>query len=155
MGFFVDPEGEGMTSSKTDDVEIERRRVLDDVAHRWSAACTPLRPADVAALYTKDALFFGGLPDLYAGRLAVTAYFEEYRSTLHSMTLTLRGGHLIGQGEDAFLFQGFADFLFNLPDGRQTRATLRATLALVRMRDLWLIRLHHFSPPPKKPPIPL
>lgn len=130
-------------------------RTLADIACRWSRASSPLRPAAIAELYTHDALFFGGLPDLYVGREGVAAYFSHYRDILSSIDLKLKGDHILPQSPEAFIFQGFAEFTFGLPDGRETFATLRATLGLVRTAGIWLIRLHHFSPPPERPPLPL
>jgi ketosteroid isomerase-like protein len=126
---------------------------LDEIAARWTAAATPLDPAALGALYTPDAVFFGGLPDHYVGRSGVERYFDFYRDMLASIAVRFSDMHCAGLGL-GLVCQGFADFTFGLVDGRTTFNRLRATLVLERGQDGWAIKLHHFSPPPEDTPVP-
>ena len=132
----------------------EAEEILSLAVGRWSDAASPLSPDAIAALYTPDALFFGGRPDHYIGRASVREYFESYRDMLASIKLTIRDAHFAEASDRFLLAQGTADFTFGLVDGRITLASLRATLALRRSDAGWMICLHHFSPPPEVPPVP-
>jgi uncharacterized protein (TIGR02246 family) len=128
---------------------------LEEVLKRWNLAARPYSPADLAAVYTDDALFFGGLPHHSVGRAQIEHYFRQYGDTLPWLRLEIRDEHVRQVSEGCLLFQGFAYFDFGLPDGRTTHNTLRATLGLKQASDgEWRIFLHHFSPPPLTPPIP-
>lgn len=132
----------------------EANEILRSVVGRWSDAANPLSPEKIAAVYSPDALFFGGRPDHYIGRASVRDYFETYRDILASIALEIRDVHFAEVGDRLLLAQGTADFNFGLLDGRSTFASLRATLALRRSDADWMICLHHFSPPPEVPPVP-
>ena len=107
----------------------------------------------MAALYTQDAVFFGGFPEHYVGREQVEAYFRSYKDVLASIELAF-SDIVSARAESMLLYQGFADFKFGLTDGRTTFNRLRATLILERVSTTWQIKLHHFSPPPSEPPVP-
>ena len=134
---------------------IEVLVLLREIEARWNAAAAPLDPVAIAAVYSQHALFFGGLPDHYVGRAEVERYFQHYVGMLTSISLTLRDMFICDAPEGMVLIQGFADFSFGLPDGRTTQASLRATLGMIREDEGWKISLHHFSPPPECPPVPL
>ena len=134
---------------------IEPLAVLREIEARWNAAAAPLNPAAIADIYSRRALFFGGLPDHYVGRTGVERYFQHYVGMLTSIKLTIRDECICDGPEGMALVQGFADFSFGLPDGRTTYATLRATLGMIREDGDWKVSLHHFSPPPERPPVPL
>jgi uncharacterized protein (TIGR02246 family) len=128
--------------------------LFPEIARRWSAAASPLDPDKLSALYTRDAMFFGGLPDHYVGREQVKRYFSHYVPILSSIELRLRDMAVL-TADRLTLGQGFADFTFTLPSGTTTFASLRATLGVVEQDGGWAICLHHFSPPPLVPPVPL
>jgi len=129
------------------------QRELVQIARLWTTAATPLKPGEIAALYTQDAVFFGGLPEHYVGREQVETYFNFYKDILASIELSFSDG-VASCTDSMLLYQGFADFRFGLVDGRTTFNRLRATLILERVSDTWQIKLHHFSPPPSEPPVP-
>lgn len=135
------------------DASIEMSALLR-VEERWNAAAEPLSPSNIAKIYIENALFFGGLPDHYVGRAEVERYFTHYVGMLSSISMKFREQHFTSL-QDAILVQGFVDFIFGLPDGRTTTTNVRATLVLVQQDNDWSIMLHHFSPPPDSPPVPL
>lgn len=131
------------------------RQALDSVIARWNKAATPYDAVALAACYTEDALFFGGLAELSAGRAEIEKYFFFYGDTLPWMKVRIIDEVYQQIGDDRLILQGFADFDFGLPDGRTTHNVLRATLGLKREADgVWRIFLHHFSARPTVPPIP-
>lgn len=132
----------------------QAEKALSQAVGRWNEAANPLSPESIAAVYTQDALFFGGRPDHYVGRASVREYFETYRDILASIKLAIRDVHFAEADHRFLLAQGVADFTFGLLDGRTTFASLRATLALRRPDADWMICLHHFSPPPEVSPVP-
>jgi ketosteroid isomerase-like protein len=50
--------------------------IVSSIMKRWGAAFTRLDAAALAALYSKNAFFFGSNPALYRGNDGVKAYFE-------------------------------------------------------------------------------
>jgi ketosteroid isomerase-like protein len=131
------------------------RAIFEHLISRWNAAASPLAPAALAGLYSKHALFFGGLPAQYVGRVAIEAYFSRYSGSILAMNFSLQEEHLSQSPSGALLMQGFAHFHFDLADQREAQSKLRATLVLDREDAEWKICLHHFSPPPERPPVPV
>jgi ketosteroid isomerase-like protein len=129
--------------------------IFSEVARQWSAAASPLDPESLSRLYTSDAVFFGGLPDHYVGRDQVKQYFSHYVPILSAIELVLREMVVVPVAGPLLLGQGFADFRFTLPSGKTTFNSLRATLGIIEREEGWGICLHHFSPPPLAPPVPL
>lgn len=127
--------------------------VLALVARQWSAAAAKWNPEALAALYTNDALFFGGRTSHSVGRREVLVYFESYTGMLAGAELSMRDQHVIAIEPRSFLAQGFADIGFTLLDGRRTSGVFRTTW-LLRDAAEPRIQLHHFSPRPEVPPIP-
>ncbi len=131
----------------------EMQRALAAVQDAWSKAGSPWNPDALAALYTSDALFFGGRAGHSVGREAVRSYFASYVGVIEQGRMVLADTHYLAIDSDCFLAQGYVDFAFTLSGGRETRSRLRATLLIVRTKDGWRIRQHHFSPTPDAPPL--
>jgi uncharacterized protein (TIGR02246 family) len=115
-------------------------------AHRWDAHA-------LTAIYTDDALFYGGRPGHSVGGPAIHAYFASYEGVIESATLTLVEQQFIHLAPDCFLAQGYGEFAFVLSGGRPSRSRLRTTLVVVLQQGAWKIRQHHFSTTPEAPPI--
>jgi uncharacterized protein (TIGR02246 family) len=130
------------------------RKILADIQVAWNTAASTWNPDAFAAIYTDDALFFGGRPDHSVGGAAIRAYFASYMGALESATLDLVDQHFLWLADDCFLAQGFGDFVFVLESGkRMSRARMRTTLVIAQDDGAWKIRQHHFSVPPESPPI--
>lgn len=126
---------------------------LRAVEHGWNAAALHWDTAGLAALYTDDAVFYGGRVGHSVGRAAIRAYFESYTAMFTSVRLALVEQELRGLGADYWLAQGYAAFEFDMKDGGSSEAKLRSTLVLVRRAEEWRILQHHFSATPAVPPI--
>jgi uncharacterized protein (TIGR02246 family) len=50
--------------------------IVSGIMKRWAAAFSTLDATALAALYSRNAFFFGSNPNLYSGRDGVRAYFE-------------------------------------------------------------------------------
>ena len=116
-------------------------------AHEWSAD-------KLAALYTKNAVLFGGRPNLSQGQDGVRAYYNSYVGILKSATLELVDQHIVELASDTYLAQGYGNFHFWLSGGKESDARMRTTLVLIRHDNRWRILGHHFSTIPEAPPIP-
>jgi uncharacterized protein (TIGR02246 family) len=132
----------------------EGETALRAVEHDWNAAAKDWNSAGLAALYTDDALFYGGRPGHAVGHAKVCEYFDSYVGTLAAARLSLVDQELRKLGEGVYLAQGYAEFDFDLTVGGSTRAVLRSTLVLISQPSGWRIAQHHFSSPPSEPPIP-
>jgi uncharacterized protein (TIGR02246 family) len=132
----------------------EDETALRAVERDWNAAAEHWDTASLAALYTQDALFYGGRPGHAVGRAKVREYFDSYVGTLAAARLALVDQELRKLAEGVYLAQGYAAFDFNLAAGGVSRTVLRSTLVLTRRPEGWRIAQHHFSSPPSEPPIP-
>lgn len=119
----------------------------------WNAAARRWDADALTAVYTDDALFFGGRPGHAVGAGPIRDYFASYDGVIESATLALVEQHFIPLADDCFLAQGFGEFLFVLSGARESRSRLRTTLVIARQRGEWRIRQHHFSTSPETPPI--
>jgi uncharacterized protein (TIGR02246 family) len=119
----------------------------------WNAAARHWDPQALAAVYTDDALFFGGRPGHAVGAGAIREYFASYDGVIESATLELVDQQFIPLSDDCFLAQGFGEFAFELSGNQQSRSRLRTTLVIARQHGEWRIRQHHFSATPESPPI--
>ncbi|WP_028221444.1 YybH family protein [Paraburkholderia oxyphila] len=115
-------------------------------AHRWDAD-------RLTAVYTDDALFFGGRPGHSVGAGAIRDYFASYEGVIESATLELVEQYFTHLADDCFLAQGYGEFSFVLSGGRPSRSRLRTTLVVALQQGEWKIRQHHFSTTPESPPI--
>ncbi|VXC80704.1 conserved hypothetical protein [Burkholderia sp. 8Y] len=129
------------------------RSALRAVQASWNMSARDWNADALTAVYTDDALFFGGRPAHAVGASAVREYFASYEGVIESATLELVEQHFILITDDCFLAQGFGEFLFVLGGDRQSRSRLRTTLVIAREHGEWKIRQHHFSNIPESPPI--
>jgi uncharacterized protein (TIGR02246 family) len=127
---------------------------LRAVERDWNAAARDWNTAALAALYTEDAVFYGGRTGHSVGRAQVRDYFESYAGMFTMVRLALVDQELRELASGICLAQGYAAFDFNFAGGGATRAELRSTLVLTRRSEGWRIAQHHFSATPAAPPIP-
>ncbi len=127
---------------------------LRAVERDWNAAARTWDPAGLAALYTEDAVFYGGRPGHSIGRDQVKAYFDSYAGMFTTVRLALVDQELRALGDGVYLAQGYAAFDFELAAGGTSQAVLRSTLVLIRRPEGWRIAQHHFSATPTALPIP-
>lgn len=132
----------------------EAEVALRAVERDWNAAARDWNPAGLAALYTDDAVFYGGRPGHSVGQDQIRGYFESYTGMFSIVTLALVDQELRELADGVYLAQGYAAFDFVLAAGGTTRAVLRSTLVFVRRPEGWRIAQHHFSATPTEPPIP-
>jgi len=123
------------------------------VEYTWNAAATPWNPPCLAAIYTSDALFFGGRPGQSIGAAAIQQYFESYNGVIIEGAMQLVDQQVLEVAPGCQLAQGYVQFKFLLVDGRRTESRLRTTLLLVESSNTWKIRQHHFSTSPDAPPL--
>lgn len=126
---------------------------LASVQASWNAAARRWDAGALTAVYTDDALFFGGRPGHAVGANAIHDYFASYEGVIESATLDLVEQYFVQFTDHCFLAQGFGEFSFALGGGRQSRSRLRTTLVIEQQRGQWKIRQHHFSASPESPPI--
>jgi uncharacterized protein (TIGR02246 family) len=127
---------------------------LQAIQDAWNAAARTWNADGLAAIYTEDALFFGGRPGHFIGANAIRDYFASYEGIIESGAMSLVDQHVIRLDSDTLLAQGHVEFSFVLSGGRSTRSRLRTTLTLVRDASMrWKLRQHHFSPDPAAPPL--
>ncbi|SAK77159.1 YybH family protein [Caballeronia ptereochthonis] len=131
----------------------EYRRALATVNAAWSAAAQRWDADAFAALYTEDALFFGGRPAHSIGRDAIRAYFASYEGVIDSASLELEEQHVMTLASDCFVAQGYGVLSSRFPGNRDSRSRLRTTWIIALRDGEWRIRQHHFSGLPEKPPI--
>ena len=129
------------------------QQALDDVAARWNAAADPWSADALAAIYTVDALFFGGRPGHSVGAQAIHTYFKSYEGVIRSGRMLLVDQHIKCLAPSCVMSQGFVEFSFELADGQVTQSRLRTTLVMVRDQGDWQIAQHHFSTTPEVPPL--
>ncbi|WP_322029258.1 YybH family protein [Paraburkholderia sp. J76] len=126
---------------------------LAQVQLAWNTAARRWDAGMLTAVYTNDALFFGGRPGHSVGAGAIREYFASYEGVIESATLALVEQHFIRLTDDCFLAQGYGEFSFVLSGDRQSRSRLRTTLVVALQQGEWKIRQHHFSSTPESPPI--
>lgn len=137
----------------------QSRIALQAIAAAWNAASQRWDAQALAAIYTEDALFFGGRPAHSVGRAEIHAYFASYQGIIESARLALMDQHLVALAPGVHLAQGIGDFSFVLSGGRATQSRVRTTLVIVQQHQdqdpqrAWQIRQHHFSPEPAVPPL--
>ena len=135
-------------------LEQEGAGAIREIERLWRHGGAPYDPHALTALYTENALFYGGLPAHYVGQGEIERYFEYYRELVGTSSLAFRDLAFRRLSDSMIAVQGFVDFTFGLPDGQTSHATLRATLVLSLGLDGWRILLQHFSNPPLKTPVP-
>lgn len=131
----------------------EAEAALRAVERAWNAAAHPWNPVGLAALYTRDAVFYGGRVGHSVGQDQVQKYFESYAGLFTSVRLALIDQELRQLASGTVLAQGYASFEFDFTAGGASQAVLRSTLVLTHRPEGWRILQHHFSPTPAEPPL--
>jgi ketosteroid isomerase-like protein len=126
---------------------------LAQVQAAWNAAARRWNVDALTAIYTDNALFFGGRPGHSVGAAGIREYFASYEGVIESATLNLVEQQFLRLADDCFVAQGYGEFAFVLSGGRPSRSRLRTTLIVALQQDEWKIRQHHFSTTPESPPI--
>ncbi|MGC4250593.1 MAG: SgcJ/EcaC family oxidoreductase [Sphingobium sp.] len=126
---------------------------LERIVAGWNAASQPWNPEKLTALYTRDALLFGGRPHHSVSGGGIADYFASYAGVIESGHLALSDQEIRIVADDAILAQGFGTFDFTLAGGVVTQSRLRTTLLLKRTEGSWKIAAHHFSAIPDAPPL--
>jgi uncharacterized protein (TIGR02246 family) len=129
------------------------RVALAQVQAAWNAAAYRWEAGALTAVYTDDALFFGGRPGHSVGAAGIREYFASYEGVIESATLELVEQQFLQLADNCFLAQGDGEFAFVLAGGRQSHLRVRTTLIVVLKQGKWKIRQHHFSTTPESPPI--
>ena len=127
---------------------------IKEVERRWNAAASTWDVDGLAAIYTDDALMYGGRTTHSVGNDGVRAYFASYVGMLAAAKVTLVSQEIRQLGPGTILAQGYGAFDLTLADGRRSQTTLRTTWVLVNQSGTWKILQHHFSAIPEAPPIP-
>src|ERR1700757_2384705 len=99
----------------------EGETALRAVERDWNAAAQHWNSAGLVALYTEDAVFYGGGPRHAGGHAKGGGYFDSYVGTLAAARLALVDQELRKLGEGVYLAQGYAAFDFDLTTGGGTR----------------------------------
>src|SRR5262245_35298774 len=68
---------------------------LAQVQAAWNAAARNWDPPALTAVYTQDALFFGGRPGHCVGADAILDYFASYAGIIESASLELLEQHVL------------------------------------------------------------
>lgn len=117
----------------------EAKLIVAWLQESWRRAFLARDANALAALYTKDALFFGSTPDLYLGRDGVRDYFATLRADVVLDAFDTQ--QVVQASEDTIIAAGYWQFLF----GGEARP-YRLTWTIVRRDGQWLIAAHHASP---------
>lgn len=133
--------------------QTEGLRALAAIQDAWNAAAEQWNPAALTAVYTPNALFFGGRPGQYVGAQQIQQYFSSYEGQIQSAELRFRDQEVLAYGAGRFLAQGFCDFAFVLAEDQRTRSLLRTTLVLANVDGDWKIEQYHAAPAPTAPPL--
>lgn len=121
-----------MTSTTTS-AEAELRTLLD----QWAAGIAEHRPADVAALFTEDALFQGFDPGPGFGRAYVTGYYAKQPIGL-TADYELLSTRELAPG----VLSAYARVLFTRPDGG---VPVHLTVIAQRGDSGWAFSHYHVS----------
>ncbi|HEY9392835.1 MAG TPA: nuclear transport factor 2 family protein [Nocardioides sp.] len=120
-------------TSETISAEHELRTVLD----QWVTAIAERRPADVAGLFTEDALFQGFDPAPGVGRDFINRYYAKQPVGLRAEYELLSTRELAQEA-----LAGYARVLFTRPDGN---VTVYLTVIAQRGQAGWALSHYHVS----------
>jgi uncharacterized protein (TIGR02246 family) len=116
--------------------------ILSAIEARWKDAFARHDAAAQAALYTEDALFYGGTMPLREGRSGVHAYFVAVRPDAKSASFSDWRAVEVASG--VIVAAGIATFLIE-EEGNVDPREYRITWVLVERGGEWLIANHHVS----------
>jgi len=115
--------------------------IVSGIMKRWGAAFSRLDAAALAALYSKNAFFFGSNPTFYRGNDGVKAYFEGL-PRWSSPSVEFTDVSTVQAAPDLINVAGTATFTIE-----QDAAPLivKITWVILREDDDWKIVSHHVS----------
>ncbi len=116
------------------------RSEIEATLAKWVEAYGRQDPAALAALYTPDALFFGGSGGLYRGQDGARAYFSAMPTRIKP-SMAFRDVTLMPLGEDAVNVAMIGAAGAEGADPRD----VRFSQTHVRTPDGWRIASHHGS----------
>jgi uncharacterized protein (TIGR02246 family) len=115
--------------------------IVSGIIEKWSAGFEKLDAGALAALYSKDAFFFGSNPRLYRGRAGVAAYFNAL-PRWRSPTVQFSDRVTAPVGPDVINFAATASF--DVDDGA-LKLSVKNSWVIVREDGGWKIASHHVS----------
>ncbi|MEU1728198.1 nuclear transport factor 2 family protein [Nonomuraea sp. NPDC005692] len=114
--------------------------VLTRLLHDWQQAFNAHRPAEIAALFSRDALFQGISPQLGHGPQDVFDYYARVVRGTSAQVKVVAGGRLSQE-----TVHGFAEVAFTAPTGDVH--LIRLSIVAERTGGIWLIHQYHASTP--------
>ena len=111
------------------------------IMNKWAAAFTRLDAAALAALYSKNAFFFGSNPSFYRGNDGVKAYFEGL-PRWSSPSVQFGDVRTAQVTNDVINVAGTASFV--VEQGAEP-LVVKITWVIVREDGDWKIASHHVS----------
>lgn len=115
--------------------------IVSDIMKKWAAAFTRLDAAALAALYSKNAFFFGSNPNLYRGNDGVQVYFAAL-PRWSSPSVQFTDVKTAQAASDLINVAGTATF--TVEDDAEP-LVVKITWVIVRENDDWKIVSHHVS----------
>lgn len=115
--------------------------IVSGIMKKWTAGFTKLDAAALAALYSKNAFFFGSNPNLYRGNDGVQAYFAGL-PRWSSPSVQFTDVKTTQAAPDLINVAGTASFI--VEEGAQP-LVVKITWVIVREDDDWKIVNHHVS----------
>src|SRR5438552_13333410 len=88
----------------------EGRKALAAVQAAWNSAGKDWNPEALTAVYTADALFFGGRPGHSVGANPIREYFASYVGVIESGSMELVDQQIARLAAECFLAQGYGEF---------------------------------------------
>jgi len=98
----------------------------------------------LAALYTKDALFFGSAPGLFIVQDGVKTYFSKLPKSVFK-SAAFSDQHVIRPSSGVIVAAGFVTFAHEM-NGQTSQLPFRITLTMVHQGRDWTIAAYHASP---------
>ncbi|MEV4248252.1 nuclear transport factor 2 family protein [Streptosporangium canum] len=127
--------GEG---TRTEDA-VRAHGVVAGLLGVWRRAFDEHRTADLASLFTEDALFQGIGPRLLVGPAEISGYYGDVAAGTTADVKVLRGNPLC-EG----MVGGFAEVTFTARTGETY--PIRLSVVAQRVEGAWLIRQYHAGP---------
>ena len=115
--------------------------IVSGIMAEWAAAFTRLDAAALAALYSKNAFFFGSNPNFYRGNDGVKAYFEGL-PRWHSPSVEFTDVSTAQAAPDLINVAGTATFTI---EKDAEPLVVKITWVLVCEDGAWKIVSHHVS----------
>jgi len=111
---------------------------------KWGAPFAKWDLDALAALYTKDALFFGSTPDVFIVQDGVKTYFSKLPKGVFK-SAALSDQHVIRPSSGVIVAAGFVTFAHEM-NGQTSQLPFRITLTMVHQGRDWTIAAYHASP---------